>query len=503
MATARAAIGGRGERRRRMRGSRRCCATHHAVAAADRTALERVAGRRRGRAPAGDGDLRPAARLARPGDGGRLAEGRRAARGDGGPPRVGGGHPARGGRSSRRGSRRPRGPSRSGSSARSARRTRSRRSGRLKPDERTALLLKAKGLSYREIGERQGWTYTKVNRAITEGRRRFLDTVARIESGEECERYAPTLLALTQGAAEAADVVALRPHLRHCGACRGTVRELVDSRRHRLALHLPFVAGVAPLRWLGAGDPAELVERGVGRAAGAARRDSRGFTGPTWRPGSSSARAAAVAAPRSPPCSRSASAAARGPTAWRRAALPEPVVRLVHPRRDPRRGRGQAGRRPRRRARGARPRRRRPPDDTPSRRDPSAPAAAGPGRAPAERPKPKPKPKRRAAPEEEEFGFEGTTGTPGVAEPAGARRRRLQAPRPRPRPAGERVVDQHRARRHRRRAEGSSCRERTDRVRPRRAAARRRRPTRSRRDIRRLELPAAGRNQSSHVRLAL
>ena len=45
---------------------------------------------------------------------------------------------------------------------------------RLKADERTALLLRAEGFSYREIGQRNGWTYTKVNRAITEGRRRFL-----------------------------------------------------------------------------------------------------------------------------------------------------------------------------------------------------------------------------------------------------------------------------------------------------------------------------------------
>jgi RNA polymerase sigma factor (sigma-70 family) len=122
---------------------------------------------------------------------------------------------------------------------------------RLKPDERMALLLKAQGFSYREIGERLGWTYTKVNRAITEGRRRFLGVFANIESGEECARFAPTLLALVQGAAQAEDVIALRPHLRHCAGCRATVRELHAARRHRLALHLPFLAGVAPVRWLG------------------------------------------------------------------------------------------------------------------------------------------------------------------------------------------------------------------------------------------------------------
>jgi hypothetical protein len=74
---------------------------------------------------------------------------------------------------------------------------------------------------------------------------------ANIESGEECARFAPTLLALFQGAAQAEDVIALRPHLRHCAGCRATVRELHAARRHRLALHLPFLAGVAPVRWLG------------------------------------------------------------------------------------------------------------------------------------------------------------------------------------------------------------------------------------------------------------
>jgi RNA polymerase sigma factor (sigma-70 family) len=122
---------------------------------------------------------------------------------------------------------------------------------RLKPDERTALLLKAEGYSYKEIGQRQGWTYTKVNRAITEGRQRFLRIFASIEAGEECERFAPTLLALVQGRAESAAVVELRPHLRHCAACRATVRELHASRRHRLVLHVPLLAGIAPVRWLG------------------------------------------------------------------------------------------------------------------------------------------------------------------------------------------------------------------------------------------------------------
>jgi RNA polymerase sigma factor (sigma-70 family) len=40
----------------------------------------------------------------------------------------------------------------------------------LKPDERTALGLRAAGLSYDEIAESRDWTYTKVNRCLSEGR---------------------------------------------------------------------------------------------------------------------------------------------------------------------------------------------------------------------------------------------------------------------------------------------------------------------------------------------
>src|ERR1700754_834896 len=83
----------------------------------------------------------------------------------------------------------------------------------LKPDEARALLLKAEGLSYQEIGKHFGWTYTKVNRSITEGRARFLKVFSRLEEGEECEAHAAALSALAAGSATSAQVVAIRPHL--------------------------------------------------------------------------------------------------------------------------------------------------------------------------------------------------------------------------------------------------------------------------------------------------
>jgi RNA polymerase sigma factor (sigma-70 family) len=110
----------------------------------------------------------------------------------------------------------------------------------LKPDEAKALMLKAEGLSYQEIGNRFGWTYTKVNRSITEGRARFMKAFRGIEAGDACERYAAALAALADGTATDAEVIELRPHLRHCGPCRAAVRELRLSRGRRVALLAPW-----------------------------------------------------------------------------------------------------------------------------------------------------------------------------------------------------------------------------------------------------------------------
>src|SRR3954469_23798010 len=110
----------------------------------------------------------------------------------------------------------------------------------LKPDEARALLLKAEGLSYQEIGRHFGWTYTKVNRSITEGRARFLKVFSRLEEGEECDAHADALAALANGTATSAQVLSIRPHLRHCATCRATVREMRFSRTRRLALLLPL-----------------------------------------------------------------------------------------------------------------------------------------------------------------------------------------------------------------------------------------------------------------------
>ena len=143
---------------------------------------------------------------------------------------------------------------------------------RLKPQEVRALVLKAQGYSYREIAEITNWTYTKVNRCLTEGRRAFLDRYAEIEEGRECARWAPALSALADGEASAEDVAALRPHLRHCPSCRASLREFraapsaVAALVGPAALAVPAAPVPDPLD--GDGDGPSLVARAWDAVAG-------------------------------------------------------------------------------------------------------------------------------------------------------------------------------------------------------------------------------------------
>ncbi len=143
---------------------------------------------------------------------------------------------------------------------------------RLKPQEVRALVLKAQGYSYREIAEITNWTYTKVNRCLTEGRRAFFDRYAEIEEGRECVRWAPALSALADGEASAEDVAALRPHLRHCPACRASLREFrtaptaVAALAGPAALAVPAAPVPDPLD--GDGDGPSLVARAWDAVAG-------------------------------------------------------------------------------------------------------------------------------------------------------------------------------------------------------------------------------------------
>lgn len=100
----------------------------------------------------------------------------------------------------------------------------------LKPQETRALQLKGEGYSYAEICKLTGWTYTKVNRCLTEGRRALAIRLARIHDGIECANLASLLEALADGGGGAEEIARLQPHMRSCLSCRARLKSLRAAR---------------------------------------------------------------------------------------------------------------------------------------------------------------------------------------------------------------------------------------------------------------------------------
>jgi RNA polymerase sigma factor (sigma-70 family) len=114
----------------------------------------------------------------------------------------------------------------------------------LKPAELRALSLLAEGYSYAEIADITGFSLTKVNRSLAEGRERFRFLVSSSESGDRCRQLAPLLSAYCDGEAAPRDAVLVREHLRACPHCRVTMRTYRTTPR--LAAALVPVPAVAP-----------------------------------------------------------------------------------------------------------------------------------------------------------------------------------------------------------------------------------------------------------------
>jgi RNA polymerase sigma factor (sigma-70 family) len=110
--------------------------------------------------------------------------------------------------------------------------------GSLKPGELQCLILKALGYSYDEIADRTGFSWTKVNRSLTQGRRRFLQCFGEIAAGAACGRYQAALSAASDGQADADDERRLRAHLAACPGCRAALRQYRTAPA-RLAELLP------------------------------------------------------------------------------------------------------------------------------------------------------------------------------------------------------------------------------------------------------------------------
>jgi DNA-directed RNA polymerase specialized sigma24 family protein len=117
----------------------------------------------------------------------------------------------------------------------------------LRPDAVRALVMRAAGHSLPEISRANGWSRRKAEREVWEGRRAFRDRVVAIDSGAECERWAPLLSSVADGAASDRDLARVRPHLRNCSGCRATLRAYREAPASLAAL-VPAAAGALPER---------------------------------------------------------------------------------------------------------------------------------------------------------------------------------------------------------------------------------------------------------------
>jgi RNA polymerase sigma factor (sigma-70 family) len=106
----------------------------------------------------------------------------------------------------------------------------------LKPAELRALGLLAEGYSYAEIGARTGYSQTKINRLLAEGRARFRSLVAQSEDGRRCRELQPLLSAFCDGETRGRDSALVREHLRACAQCRATMRTYRGAPRIVAAL---------------------------------------------------------------------------------------------------------------------------------------------------------------------------------------------------------------------------------------------------------------------------
>ncbi|MEI7889801.1 MAG: sigma-70 family RNA polymerase sigma factor, partial [Actinomycetes bacterium] len=156
--------------------------------------------------------------------------------------------------------------------------------GRLKVHEAEALRLRAQGLTYNEIADLRGWSYTKVNRLVTEGRRAFRQRVSAIDSGAQCREILEALNDGTAGRTLSREMV--ETHLARCQACRLEARDDLRGAAP-LAIALPLLAA-------GVGRLASSVHA-AGSWSGE-RALSLGTRAQVWLEAVSTGKAAAVAA---------------------------------------------------------------------------------------------------------------------------------------------------------------------------------------------------------------
>lgn len=96
---------------------------------------------------------------------------------------------------------------------------------RIKPDQMRCLLLRADGMDYDEICARTGFSYAKVNRCLSEGRKALRGRIGMIDSGTECRRLLPVLSMIADNAADQAAIDDASLHLAGCVSCKRALAE--------------------------------------------------------------------------------------------------------------------------------------------------------------------------------------------------------------------------------------------------------------------------------------
>ncbi len=122
----------------------------------------------------------------------------------------------------------------------------------LKEAQAQALCLRAQGLSYDEIAEASGWSYTKTNRTITEGRRAFVDHYLAVERGVVCGDTAELLAKFVGGELKPRVALKVRAHLVRCSACRSQLHaeRQADASLRALLPTGTLVASTSSSSWL-------------------------------------------------------------------------------------------------------------------------------------------------------------------------------------------------------------------------------------------------------------
>lgn len=135
--------------------------------------------------------------------------------------------------------------------------------------ERVCLLLRTAGVSRAEIGSMTGYTDRKVERSIVRARKRLHAWHLDLATGEKCQKVQDALERVADHEADDRERRMVSRHVRHCGACRATLRARRETNAGITVLVPVAVVGAAAAG-LAVPDPSPamtVVERGTARMA--------------------------------------------------------------------------------------------------------------------------------------------------------------------------------------------------------------------------------------------